>query len=572
MLAGGGIASYLIVRVTTATVAGRQVTLFDDAMISMRYARNLADGNGLVYNPGSHPVQGYTNFLWTLWMAACRAVPNADRWAPLVVAASAVLAAMLTVEVAGRLAALASPGTSAATVARWSTAVLFPLVGWSVVGMEVSPLALLLAVAALQVLRWDSDGRVTHLYGAGAALVAAVLTRTDALVPGVAVVLWCLWSPRRPARVIAGSLIAASVLSGLAVTLIFSFVYYGHPFPNTYYLKVSHIPLSARVHRGIADLMWSGLTVLAAPILLGLSALTVREYRRVVLLPLGMAGAQLLYMVYVGGDSYDGSDLGSRFVVVVVPLLLVAASVGVVAIERSLVSRVWIGIAAVATVAWLLARGLDARPGESLQLGPYQVHGVAYRTLPAVLLLVSLGLSGAAVRSRLGRRNVAAVTSALALSLGAGAGGLQTVAELQKPNMGSAFDSALVRAAFDLRAATDDKAVIASGAIGQIGYFSRRDIVDLLGYTDSYIANRSPRGPFVPGHDKFDLVYSVGRLRPDILVASLPFGFDAATMQGYGYERLAPGLWIKAGSPHIHLDRMGPLVALFTPKQSVPGS
>lgn len=40
----------------------------DDAYISFRYARNLVNGLGLVYNPGE-PVEGYTNFLWTLLLA-----------------------------------------------------------------------------------------------------------------------------------------------------------------------------------------------------------------------------------------------------------------------------------------------------------------------------------------------------------------------------------------------------------------------------------------------------------------------------------------------------------------------
>jgi len=48
-------------------------TLFDDAMISMRYARNFAEGHGLVWNPGAAPVQGYTNPLWTFVMAAVHA-------------------------------------------------------------------------------------------------------------------------------------------------------------------------------------------------------------------------------------------------------------------------------------------------------------------------------------------------------------------------------------------------------------------------------------------------------------------------------------------------------------------
>ena len=40
----------------------------DDAFISFRYAANLLDGHGLVYNPGER-VEGYTNFLWTLLLA-----------------------------------------------------------------------------------------------------------------------------------------------------------------------------------------------------------------------------------------------------------------------------------------------------------------------------------------------------------------------------------------------------------------------------------------------------------------------------------------------------------------------
>jgi hypothetical protein len=36
----------------------------DDAFISMRYARNWADGHGITWNPGEPPVEGYSNFLF----------------------------------------------------------------------------------------------------------------------------------------------------------------------------------------------------------------------------------------------------------------------------------------------------------------------------------------------------------------------------------------------------------------------------------------------------------------------------------------------------------------------------
>jgi len=56
----------------------------DDAFISYRYAWNLLHGNGLVYNPGE-PVEGYTNFLWTLLSAGAMKLG----WNPLPVAQAA---------------------------------------------------------------------------------------------------------------------------------------------------------------------------------------------------------------------------------------------------------------------------------------------------------------------------------------------------------------------------------------------------------------------------------------------------------------------------------------------------
>src|SRR5512143_3700324 len=45
----------------------RYFGLFDDAMISMRYAWNFAHGLGLVWNAGQR-VEGYSNLLMTLVM------------------------------------------------------------------------------------------------------------------------------------------------------------------------------------------------------------------------------------------------------------------------------------------------------------------------------------------------------------------------------------------------------------------------------------------------------------------------------------------------------------------------
>ncbi|RMD98308.1 MAG: hypothetical protein D6812_13695, partial [Deltaproteobacteria bacterium] len=44
---------------------------YDDALISLRYSRMLAEGHGLVWNPGER-VEGYSNFSWVVLMALIR--------------------------------------------------------------------------------------------------------------------------------------------------------------------------------------------------------------------------------------------------------------------------------------------------------------------------------------------------------------------------------------------------------------------------------------------------------------------------------------------------------------------
>lgn len=62
----GGSLPWLVVPAWLASTAW---FLCDDAFISFRYARNLVEGHGLVFNPGER-VEGYTNFLWVLELAA----------------------------------------------------------------------------------------------------------------------------------------------------------------------------------------------------------------------------------------------------------------------------------------------------------------------------------------------------------------------------------------------------------------------------------------------------------------------------------------------------------------------
>ncbi|MBI4256144.1 MAG: hypothetical protein HY616_13825, partial [Candidatus Rokubacteria bacterium] len=77
-------------------IAGAPGFPLDDSWIHLHFARNLAEGAGFVYNPGT-PVAGSTAPLWTLALAACAAVAGASlEMAKTLGVACALGAALLT--------------------------------------------------------------------------------------------------------------------------------------------------------------------------------------------------------------------------------------------------------------------------------------------------------------------------------------------------------------------------------------------------------------------------------------------------------------------------------------------
>ncbi|HEX5503297.1 MAG TPA: hypothetical protein VFW96_11795, partial [Thermomicrobiales bacterium] len=150
-VAASALFSFVFILRTAFTVDGTlYFTLFDDAMVSMRYARNLAAGHGLVWNAGQQPVEGYTNLLWTLWLAVLHLLPVPEAQTALLVMLSGALILVGNVLLVGRIAAhLARGNRQVVVLAMWFTALYYPLVYWTLRGMEVGLIALLLSAAIL---------------------------------------------------------------------------------------------------------------------------------------------------------------------------------------------------------------------------------------------------------------------------------------------------------------------------------------------------------------------------------------------------------------------------------------
>ncbi len=63
---------------------------------------------------------------------------------------------------------------------------------------------------------------------------------------------------------------------------------------------------------------------------------------------------------------------------------------------------------------------------------------------------------------------------------------------------------------------------IAAFAVGAIGYYSDRDVLDLLGLNDVVIAHSDvPRfGTGIAGHEKYNIDYVLDEVRPEIIVTN----------------------------------------------------
>src|SRR5438128_259469 len=129
----------------TAVAAWWVRTVQDDAFISMRYARNLSLGHGLVFNAGER-VEGYTNFLWTLILW----IPEHFGWSsPAFSIVLTVPFAVVTVGLALRLARRVFASESLAVLATVVLIANMTFLGYATSGLETMLQTMLVTGVAL---------------------------------------------------------------------------------------------------------------------------------------------------------------------------------------------------------------------------------------------------------------------------------------------------------------------------------------------------------------------------------------------------------------------------------------
>ena len=299
--------------------------IVDDAGISFAYARSIADGNGVVQQPGAPLVEGYSNPLWTALLALLRLVGVFDHGNVVAGVPDYVLVpkALAVVCVCGVLVLFlrmfqALLGGWAAVVASAFAGLLLAanpsFVGWAVSGLENPLYALLVAALAALLVRAVAAGRLLRprvVVAASMLALGAAATRPDGLVYAVACPLLVLVLLRRDllARSLRAVGLALAVFGApAAVLLLVRHQVFGLWVPNTAVAKAQGLDLNGfgKVVDLVTYLGWP--VVLVAAGVTGLACARSRDPERPGLLP---AYAGLLAMLTLSLGAFAVQNPGS---------------------------------------------------------------------------------------------------------------------------------------------------------------------------------------------------------------------------------------------------------------------
>ncbi|MCS6789938.1 MAG: hypothetical protein NZ580_03030 [Bacteroidia bacterium] len=295
----------------------RSFLLMDEAMISMNYARSLAEGCGLVWYCGAEKVEGITNLGWTLYMTLWHGLGIPSAYAALPI----LLTGLLTLGVhiwASAKAAFLLQGSRAATFTAWGMALLPLTWVWHGAGIEAGSLATLLTLlfleliletpSMLRIALWTGLGvfiRMDFALWIGAFLLSSLLIRRTLQIPKV---------------------MGFTALSVIAACTAFRWIYYDAWLPNTYFLRVSEVPTLCRIVNGA---MASAFFVIynLPLIVLGLWGLGKAVGYRIHII--AWIAVTFIYNIYAGGDLEEVSFSSSRFLFLgITPLFILASEVG----------------------------------------------------------------------------------------------------------------------------------------------------------------------------------------------------------------------------------------------------
>ena len=298
---------------TFLVLATRRAWMGDDAFISLRVVDNFVNGHGLVYNLGER-VQPYTHPLWVLLLSLVAFFTREFYFTTLFIS---LLCAFTAVAIVVKM----SPSRWAAFLALLILSLSNAFVDYATSGLENPLTYLLIALFFFFYFKFPvPTTRQLFLLSMIASLAAVNRLDTFAFFIFPLLTLWMQAFHKKQAL-----LWLAAGQWPILLWEIFSIIYYGFPFPNTYYAKLgTGIPAGELVTQGLYyflnSLKKDPLTLIVIFAVLLFLIMTVKG-KRWHLLSAGLG--ILLYLAYIlkiGGDFMSGRFFAAPLLVAVILL------------------------------------------------------------------------------------------------------------------------------------------------------------------------------------------------------------------------------------------------------------
>jgi len=417
----------------------------EDAFISMHCARNLAQGHGLVFNPGER-VEAMSNLLWTLMLAGLGSIlgdyPAASKVLGFLFGLATLVWLWLLLRKVSKDWKISAFGSTLLLLSPY-------FLTFTVYGLE-SPLQTALFLGLL----WGLLERRWIVAGALLGLLPGCRPEGLFFVPLIylAAGVWDRRQVRWVEFLLPGALLTMALI-------LFRLIYYHDILPNTVYAKsvavvadfwgyrqkagaglrhLSHFFLDGRFSLWLPVLVAGGVLALRGTPSESKDAKDRRNWRWLGIL----AAIQLIFVALSGGNVF----LRYRFLSGMYPLLCLAAG-------------------------WALAAMVESRPGR--------------KHAPIVAALALLATLGQVEYERSGRSFWKTRLDALESYRS-----IPSFVRDRFASMGAVPPTLNARLGEIVRASLPEGTWIATGQIGQIGFYGERPIVDTVGLADHIIARK----------------------------------------------------------------------------------
>lgn len=469
------ISKWLLIIVFISIVSINMLQIYppyvDDAFIFLRYADNIVDGYGFVWNLGAAPVEGYTSFLYLIIITAIRFFGiNSDS----IIGWLGILFSTITLLLTWKIIEIIIPDKPLfCFLVVFAVGFSPSFIYWTTGGLDVTLYTTLVLASTL--VYFMSHDRIIPIWVVGLLFSLVALSRPEGTILIILPMMFEAFHNYHEKRKMLRNLIflITPFITIYTPYFLWRWGYFGYLFPNTYYDKTGAGTIQLR---GGVLYLWESLVhsfglslVLCIVFLIFLPIIVFRKINyKVVYLSLSIL--IIWGVVIINGGDHFGEG---RFIIPSIPFFLTLVALGFQSFYERNRLTIILGLLAIVLFAF------NSIGDKEFQLIRKNIGNIYYSRIPELPIANSSRYEV--------YNNYVPGFIIMGKSLG----------KIASPNES-----------------------IAVVPIGAIGYYSKIEVIDMLGVVDPIIAHE-PFDPIYiaswrPGHDKGDGKYILS-LHPDYI-------------------------------------------------------